>query len=170
MPTNTGSGAKRELVGGTKSPWSYVAFSVTLPAGVTLNAYKAFPKPAVAPVYNNQTNQVTWAVGDLRPGKRVKLSLKLVAGACTTPAALPLEGTFAYEDADGPKTAAACLKKPLYVWSKGCPAIPKPTKPVKAAPGHGKNHTSGAVNGWAQCLCDDVCKVRRANPPCSVCV
>lgn len=105
MLTNTHSGHARELLAGTKSPWTNVAFSITLPAGVSLNAYKAYPKLPAGPVYNNQTGLVTWAVGDLRPGKRVKLSLKLVAGTCTTPAPLSLKGTFAYQDAAGPKTA-----------------------------------------------------------------
>lgn len=155
----------RELLAGSKVSYTNVAFSITLPAGVTVNAYKSFPKLAAAPVYSNATGLVTWQVGGLAPGKRVKLSLKLVAGgSCTTPAPLSLKGTFAYETASGPQTAIACLKKPLYVWTKSCQAIPKPTKPIKAGPGHGKNATHGggggnSLNGWAQCVCNDVCKV-----------
>lgn len=49
----------------------------------------------------------------LHAGKKVKVSMKLAATNCTTPAALPLNGKFAYVDATGAKTVEACLKKPV---------------------------------------------------------
>jgi hypothetical protein len=43
----------------------------------------------------------------------------------TTPDDVKLYGKFGYTDTAGVQLVDACLKKPLYVWTKNCPAIPK---------------------------------------------
>lgn len=101
-----------------------------LPSGVTLKAAASSPKVATTPVINNRV--LNWDLNaSLKPGRKLKVSLKLVAAACSTPNALTLDGRFSYTDAVGPKTVDACLKKPLSVWAKGCAPIPRPTKPGK---------------------------------------
>lgn len=78
------------------------------------------------------------------------MSLELAATNCTTPAALPLDGQFAYNDLTGAKTVEACLKKSLYVWDKGCAPIPKP---APGGAGAGKNHTGASGRPSFTCNC-----------------
>lgn len=143
-----------EGVGSSKalSPFFDVVFSMPVPAGVSLASFTSSPKVATAPVVAGGV--LTWTLGStVKPGGKAKVSLKLVAGNCTTPAALPLEGKFDYNvlvaGATTAKSADACLKKPLYVWRKGCPDIPKPIHDG----GKSKNGTV-AKPGTNLCTCD----------------
>jgi hypothetical protein len=122
---------------GFKNPVEDTNFTMRLPAGVTLKSHASSTKLGTAPVVDPDTNMLTWDIGAVMPGKRVRLTLKMVADACTTPAALALDGKFSYVDGGDSKTVDACLKKSLYVWTKGCPKIPKSTL------GHNKDTHSG---------------------------
>ena len=84
-----------------------------IPAGVTVRSSSSSPKLATTPVIDTAAGKITWNLGHVQAGKKVKVSIKLVATNCTTPAALPLNGKFAYVDATGAKTVDACLKKPV---------------------------------------------------------
>lgn len=121
-----------------------------LPAGVTLKSYSSSsPKLGTAPAVNNGV--LTWNMSTtIRPGGKMKVSLKLAAANCTTPAALLLNGHFAYNDLAGAKTAQACLKKPLYVWDKTCAPIPKP---AHGGAGAGKNRTGASGRSSFTCNC-----------------
>lgn len=146
-------GASSQGMGSVKSPYFGATFTLPLPAGVTFLSAVSSPKTT-----NNVSvanNVVTWNLGNVKPGGKLKVALKLVAAQCTTPAPLTLFGQFAYTDAVGPKTASACLRKGLYVWADSCPAIPKATKPPKPS-----NSSTGTKKGesWNQCNCN-TCKV-----------
>jgi hypothetical protein len=109
-----------------RAPFTDVSFAMTLPDGVMLKSYKAGRKLATVPAVDPTTGLLTWDLGSVRPGDKVGFRLKLVASACTTPAPLALDGQFTYTDAAGVvKTVDALLKKPVYVWEKGCPALPR---------------------------------------------
>lgn len=89
-------------------------FTMTVPAGVDVNSFSSWPKLATMPTFNTTSRLLTWALGTtVQPGKSVKLSFKMVAGACTTPQALALNGRFIFTDATGLKTVPACLKQPV---------------------------------------------------------
>jgi hypothetical protein len=99
---------------GLASPLIDATFTMTLPAGVSVLAYSSRPKLATTPSFDNTTRLLTWAIGTaVAPGKSVQLSLKMLPTACSTPAALALNGQFSFTDAAGAKTVDACLKKPV---------------------------------------------------------
>ena len=107
-----------------KSPIFNPVFTMKLPDGVTLKSFSSSPKLATTPTIVN--GFLTWNVGsDIKASGKIKIRLNLVASSCSTPDALELIGRFDYADSTGYKTVDACLKKPLYVWTKGCAAIPK---------------------------------------------
>jgi hypothetical protein len=96
-----------------RAPLVNASFSMALPAGVTVQASASSPKLPTAAVWDNATNTVTWQLGHIKAGGKIKVSLKLMAKDCTTPAALALPGKFMYFDATSMKTVDACLKKPV---------------------------------------------------------
>lgn len=100
-------------------PFINATFSITIPTGVTVlpSSWRSSPKLATTPTVDMAAEKLTWQLGSVRTGAKVKISMKLVADACTTPAILPLAGRFAYTDAEGAKAVDACLKKPVRaVW------------------------------------------------------
>lgn len=126
-----------------------------VPAGITMinYAYGAAPKVATVPTIANGV--LTWPlVNYLKSGRKQKITIKLTADACTTPAALALDGTFTYTDISGAKTVHACLKKPLYVTDSTCIPAPKPGKPAGVGGAAGGKTAAGA------CTCS-LCEVRR---------
>ena len=99
---------------GLASPLLNATFTMTLQAGVSVQAYSSTPKLTTTPSFDNTTRLLTWALGTaVAPGKSVKISLKMLPTACSTPAALTLTGQFSFTDAAGAKTVDACLKKPV---------------------------------------------------------
>lgn len=151
-----GSASSQSFGGGVKSPYFKANFSMQLPTGVTLKSSSSAPKSSIAPNVSD-SGLLTWNLNaDVRPGGKLKVSLKLVAGDCTTPDPLDLTGVFQYNDEYGTQTTQACLKKPLYVWAKSCDPIPKagpsPTKQQKQV-------GLGPKESWDSCYCN-VCKVR----------
>ena len=127
---------------GIASPLLNATFTMALPAGVNVMAYRSSPKLAIAPTFNNATGRVTWTLGTVLPGKSVKIALKLQATACSTPNALALNGQFSFSDATGAKMVGACLKKPVRVLCVGrldgdfcpCTYLPRPTQPPPPPP------------------------------------
>jgi hypothetical protein len=113
----------------SKDPFTDVVFTMQIPQGTTLKSYASSPKVGTAPTVDG-TGLLTWNMGTtVKADRKVKVTLKLVATSeCTTPNALALDGLFAYDTPGGAKVAKACLRKPLYVWANGCPAIPKASK------------------------------------------
>lgn len=108
------------------APASDVVFTLPLPTGVTVKSYTTSPKVATAPVVQN--GELTWNLSNIKAGGKIKVNLKMMAAACSTPDALDLTGEFAYQTLDGPKRVNACLTKPLYVWANGCDPIPSSAK------------------------------------------
>ena len=147
-------GASSQGYGSVKAPYFNATFTMVLPAGVTLQSTTSSPKLSTTPSVSD-AGVLTWALGSVRPGGKLKVVLKLAAVTCTTPAPLALNGKFSYADAAGSKTADAYLKKDLYVWANSCAPIPKPDK----ATGPGKSTTgTKAGESWNQCNCN-ACKV-----------
>lgn len=98
-------------------------FSMLVPPGVEINGFSTSPRVSTSPNISNGT--LTW---DLKVARKLRVKLDLKApSACTTPDPLPFYASFEYMDGSSPRTLDACLRKPLYVWKKGCPAIPKAT-------------------------------------------
>jgi hypothetical protein len=88
---------------------------MALPTGVTAKAGSSIPKLASTPAITGAS--VTWDLGvNIKPGDKLKLTLKLVADACTTPDSLPLIGQFTYVYNGQPQTVDVCLKKPVSPW------------------------------------------------------
>ena len=102
-------------------PFLGTTFSIQLPAGVEVKGWASSPKVSTQPVVSGST--VTWNLG--ANVSKIKVVLKLVASASTTPDDVKLYGKFGYTDTAGAQLVDACLKKPLYVWTKNCRAIPK---------------------------------------------
>lgn len=110
LASTQASGAKL----GKASPLLGATFSMMVPAGVDVSSFSSWPKLATTPSFNTTSRLLTWALGTtVQPGKSVKLSIKMVPRACTTPEALLLNGRFTFTDATGPQTARACLEKPV---------------------------------------------------------
>jgi hypothetical protein len=86
-----------------------------IPAGVSVlpSSWRSSPKLSTTPTVDTDAGTVTWHVGNIRAGRKVKISMKLVASDCSTPDALPLNGKLTYTDAVGPKTVDVCLKRPV---------------------------------------------------------
>lgn len=141
---------------GVKSPFFNANFSMQLPTGVVLRSFASSPKVAAVPT-NNSAGLLTWNVNrNVKSGGKLKIALKMAAGACTTPAQLDLLGSFTYMNEFGPQTAQACLKRPLYVWAKSCNPIPKAGPTPKQT---NKQVGLGPKDSWNSCACN-VCKVR----------
>ena len=133
---------------GLASPLVDATFTMVVPEGVNVLSFSASPKLASVPTFDDATRTLTWDLGvPIRPGKGVTLAIKLRATACSTPSALALDGQFTFTDATGPKTANACLRRSLYVWTQGCPAIPKGVHG-----GGGSVSKPGA--GYSTCTCN----------------
>lgn len=130
------------------SPLVDATFTMHVPEGVSVLSFSASPKLASVPTFDEATRTLTWDLGvPIRPGKSVMLAVKLRPTACTTPSALALDGQLAFTDATGPKTANTCLKRPLYVSTQGCPAIPKAA--------HGSGGAGGKPGaGYSTCTCN----------------
>jgi hypothetical protein len=110
-------------------PFTDVVYTMQLPVGTTLKWYSSSPKVGTAPTVDG-SGLLTWDLGTttVKAGRKLKVNVKLAATQCTTPDALALDGFFAYKTGDTDMMTKACLRKPLYVWAKGCPAIPKASK------------------------------------------
>lgn len=139
-------------MGTVKAPYFNTVFSMALPDGVTVKSFASSPKVATTPMVDGGV--VTWTLGSVKPGGKVKVTLKLSATACTTPDTLALNGQFEFNDTLGPQMVRPCLKKPLYVWANSCEAIPKPAKLGK----HGNSTGTKPGESWNQCDCN-ACKV-----------
>lgn len=133
---------------------------MTLPAGVTLLSFKTSPKVATQPAYDNATNTVMWQLGHLKSGGRMKVSLKLVPAACSTPAPLALNGKFSYFTMAGLQIVDACLKKDVRALTQvlemtvGERAARKAIDiDIDLAPPYCPTHT----HPTALCLVQDVC-------------
>ena len=152
-----GGGGAQAQAKGYAMPFVNVTYTMPLPAGVVVRSASASPK-TITTSASIANNAITWDLGSVKPGAKVAVALKLVAPNCTTPAPLALNGKFSYIDAVGPKTVDACLKKDLYVWKKGCPAIPK----AGHAPKQSNKNTTGKVGhkSYNKCCCN-MCEVRR---------
>lgn len=148
------SASSQSFGGGVKSPFFNANFSMALPAGVSLKSFSSSPKSTTAPNVSD-SGLLTWNLNtNVKSGGKLNLKLKLVAGDCTTPDPLALDGAFTYTNEFGTQTTEACLKKPLYVWAKSCPAIPKPgPSPAKEQ----KENGLGPKESWETCNCT-VCK------------
>lgn len=82
---------------GLVSPLLSPTFTMTIPAGVSVQAYSSVPNLATTPSFENTTRLLTWNLGEtVRPGKSVKISLKMLPTACSTLAALALNGQFSF--------------------------------------------------------------------------
>ena len=106
-------------------PFTDVVYTMQLPVGTTLKWYSSSPKVRTAPTVDG-SGLLTWNMGTtVKAGRKLNVNLKLAATQCTTPDALALNGFFAYKTGATDMLTKAFLRKPLYVWAKGCPAIPK---------------------------------------------
>lgn len=105
-------------------PFLNATFTMPIPMGVVLRSSGSSPKLATTPVVDTAAGTVTWPLGNLRAGKKVKVAFKLVASNCTTPAELSLNGKFTYTDATGAKTVDACLKRPVRAPGNLCVGTP----------------------------------------------
>jgi hypothetical protein len=88
-------------------------FVMSVPAGLEVLGYSARPsKLATTLTFNNASRVLMLTVN--KPSKSVRLAVKMQAAACTTPAALALNGKLFYSSvATGARTVDACLKKPV---------------------------------------------------------
>lgn len=103
-----------------------VTFAMVLPESITLKASKSAPKLATSPSFSSD-NLLTWNLGTIMPGKKVRVSLRLKSSTCSTPDALDLVGRFTYTDVTGEKMVYVEPTTGLYVYEKACVPIPKPT-------------------------------------------
>ena len=116
---------------------------------MTAKSYASSPNVSTTPTVVG--GSLVWNLGKVKAGGKFKVSLKLVASACTTPDPLDLTGEFAFTTLAGSNRVNACLNRPLYVWKNGCPAIPKGVLGAKSD--FTCTSTSCGCNG-RKCSCD----------------